>query len=64
MNTLIRRALAAWFLWRSERRFYRAYPHLHQRAEAIRSARRSHKPTKHIIATQQQEMLRLLREGK
>ncbi|MCZ4092360.1 hypothetical protein [Sinorhizobium psoraleae] len=63
MKTIIRRVITRWVLWRSDRRLYRRYPHLKQRAAAIEAARKAHKPTKHIIKDQQQDMLRLLREG-
>jgi len=63
MKTIIRRAITRWILWRSDRRIYRRYPHLKERAAAIQAARRAHKPAKHIIEEQQADMLRLLREG-
>lgn len=63
MNSIIHRAISAWCLWRAERRFYRANPQMKARAEAIRAARKSHKPVKSIMAAQKQDMLRMLREG-
>ncbi|MGJ7039189.1 hypothetical protein J2Y63_002444 [Shinella sp. BE166] len=63
MNTIIRRVVNAWILWRIDRRLYRANPKLRTRRAEIKAARKSHKSTKPLLDEQQREMLRMLRSG-
>jgi hypothetical protein len=63
MNTLLRRVINAWILWRIDRRLLRAHPQIRERAQAIKAARRSHRKTKPLIDEQQEEMIRLLKAG-
>ena len=59
MTKIFRRLRSRFQSWR----FYRAYPEVKRKVDQIEAARKAHRPTRHLIKAQHDDMLHRLREG-